>query len=692
MAIERTLLHQQIDEVFDNGGLLNFVFDKNHKDIPDCKYSRRDDQVRMSMTIADGLTMTDKLGRPHHSIIEAGTGTGKSFAELVPYALRISQENQGCSPEERKRVLVVTHTTTLQGQLYKDDIPEVQEVLALKDLKFNAVLLKGKGNYVCNKRMKQLFKHPEKLTDNDKAELLTIRQKHCDDRGNLISGDRESFPVKPSDEFWDKINGNAESDCADCPFREKQCYYHAIKTSAKNADIMIGNHALLLNDLVSRWKTGTGTVPEYHYLVIDEAHHVEQMLVEYFSTSVSNSDLYRVKRNIDWIIKETKNEKLKAQILSTYNAFEFEANKIFSFFKTISKGKSIPWDRHKQPMNVKLSEAKKQLVYSLALSQTNTLDSKVIRRIDKTNLSINTLTDNLENFAFNKDDMALFYWIDNDTSGSITLKASPLDANKIVKEVLFDKIPVTLTSATIKLGDNLDLFGEKMGNLAHEEFEQLCVKSPFDYKKNAVFYVPKYAVDGNTGNEDYDEYCIEEMKKLVDLAKGRSFLLFTSSETMKKYKKVLAPYFESKGYPCLMQGEDDRRVLIDKFKKAKNAVLFGGDSFWEGIDIKGRILSMVVMQKIPFNVPNPLSTAKENLVKMARPTEAFKECSVFPAIIKFKQGFGRLIRGHSDGGVVALLDGRVLSRRGTYGKYFLEELPDGMKRTVNFEDLKEYIK
>lgn len=683
----RSLLHDQIDAVFNNGGPLNQVFEMKH---PDSQYSRREDQVRMSMTIATALAKTDQLRKPFHAFIEAGTGTGKSFGELVPYALRISQENQGCSPDEKRRVLVVTHTTTLQSQLYNDDIPEVQEVLSMQGLEFNAILLKGKGNYICTKRMKELIQSPN-LSDNDKEELLNIKQKHCDAQGNLLSGDKEALP-KMSDAFWSKINGSSEVECDNCPYKDKHCYYNAIKSSAKNADIMIGNHALLLNDLVSRAKGGNGIIPvDYHYLVIDEAHHVEQMLVDAFSTTVSTDKLTSTKKALNWILeKKVQNVERKKRVSFALSNFEKSVLETFNFFhkEALKQKKSIPWAHDKIPDISALEKTGVALNKEIAELQMRCIDKEVVQKLDKINMRVQSIIRTLSDFALNVNENQ-FHWIDIDEPGVVSLKYAPLDANKIVREVLFDRIPVTITSATIKLGDNLDVFANKLGDLQHNEFEQLCVKSPFDYKKNAVFYVPAYALGAK--DDDYDEYCIEEMRKLVDLANGRSFLLFTSSETMKKYRDILAPYFESKGYPCLMQGDDDRRVLIEKFKKSKNAVLFGGDSFWEGIDIKGRILSMVVMQKIPFNVPNPLSTAKEKLVKAARPKEAFKECSVFPAIIKFKQGFGRLIRGHSDGGVVALLDGRVLSCKDRYGKYFLEELPEGMKRTVNFDELKEYI-
>ena len=153
--------------------------------------------------------------------------------------------------------------------------------------------------------MMELMKHPEKLSDDDKRELLIIKKENCDKNGNLTSGDKSAFPNN-SDEFWAKINGNQESDCSDCPFKGKNCYYHAIKDSARDADIMIGNHALLLNDLVQRWKTGQGTIPDYHYLAIDEAHHVEQMLVDYFASNISSADLKSVERKVYWILTISK--------------------------------------------------------------------------------------------------------------------------------------------------------------------------------------------------------------------------------------------------------------------------------------------------------------------------------------------------------------------------------------------------
>ena len=706
-----TLLHRQIEETFNNGGLLNRVFDEKFAGNPDAKYGRRDDQVNVSLTIANSLAKTEELGRPHHAVIEAGTGTGKSFAELVPFAFKIAEENKGKPDDEKKRVLIVTFTTALQRQLYVEDIPDVQKVLSYKGYKVNAVLLKGKGNYICTKRLldlgkilnsnDQAVKVNAGITPEDEKAFKNLMDLDCDAESNLMTGDREALNSKPSDEFWSKICGDSESDCESCPYAKGACYYKTIRESAANADIIIGNHASLMNDLVLKWKTGKGgAIPvDYHYLAIDECHHVEHMLVEQFSTSISSKIVGTIKRKIGFLKAENKKaggtikEDRLIAVERAFENFKIEANKIFDFFKKVSYGKSTHWDHKITPNNCNLKEATDTVVYELAqiLARLNTReDRKLTQKIDGLMKNLNETREKLLDFAYHTVPNDLFYWIDNDTPGVITLKASPLDANKMMKEVLFDKIPVTMMSATIKLGDNLDLFAQKIGELKPSEFEQLCVKSPFDYKKNAVFYVPPYALSGKGDTAEYHEYCINEMKRLVELAEGRTFLLFTSNQTMQQYRKILEPHFKQLGYPCLVQGDDDKGTLVKKFKEAKGkVVLFGGDSFWEGIDVKTKILSMVIMQKIPFDVPNPLSNAKKSSIQGLPGRDAFLECCIFPAIVKFKQGLGRLIRGTSDRGVVALLDSRILTER--YGECFVKEIPDGMKKTTNFEDLYEYI-
>lgn len=706
-----TLLHRQIEETFNNGGLLNKVFDEKFAGNPDAKYGRRDDQVNVSLTIANSLAKTEEFGKPHHAVIEAGTGTGKSFAELVPFAFKIAEENKDKPDDEKKRVLIVTFTTALQRQLYVEDIPDVQKVLSYKDLKVNAVLLKGKGNYICTKRLIDLgkilssddaeVKLKAGVTPEDEQSFKSLMSLDCDSECNLMTGDREALNSKPSDEFWAKICGDIESDCESCPYAKGACYYKTIRESAANADIIIGNHASLMNDLVLRWKTGKGgAIPvDYHYLAIDECHHVEHMLVDQFSTSVSSKIVGSIKRKITFLKKENEKAGMaikKERIISVDNAFKtfaYEADKIFNFFKKVSYGKSISWDHKVTPTECNLKEATDKIVFELAeiLARLDTReDRKLVQKIDGIIKLLNETREKLLDFAFHTVSNDLFYWIDNDTEGVITLKASPLDANKMMKEVLFDRIPVTMMSATIKLGPDLNLFANKIGDLTPDEFEQLCVKSPFDYEKNAVFYVPPYALSAKGETDEYHEYCLNEMKRLVELAEGRTFLLFTSNQTMQKYRQILEPHFKKLGYPCLVQGDDDKGTLVKKFKEAKGkVVLFGGDSFWEGIDVKTKILSMVIMQKIPFDVPNPLSNAKAKRIQADPNRDEFLECSIFPAIVKFKQGLGRLIRGTSDRGVVALLDSRILTTR--YGHYFIEEIPDGMKKTTNFEDLYEYI-
>ena len=564
----------------------------------------------------------------------------------------------------------------------------VQKVLKDMGLSFKSALYKGKGNYLCTQRFIKLLN--TKLNDADQKEMdkiapSLIKDNHLD----LEKCDKEAMPIKPSDEFWEKINIGLDSSCYGCPYKDTGCYYHSIRAGSQDADIYVGNHAMLMQDLKMRLKTGKGTLPEYDYVVIDEAHHVEMGLAEDFSSKIEITALWGIQKTIEWLIELPTIKQARATVIkNSYLSFRKEVLKVFDFFKKQCKGESIPWSHQVIPTGIDLDNTTSELLTNIAKVLMNTTKPGDRNRMNSVTNRILALVKDLKAFALNEADSDYFFNIKYDRAKDvISLLMTPLNGGELMNKVLFSRVPVIISSATIKVGENLDVFGQKIGNLAPTEFEQLCVDSPFDYKKNSIFYIPANALGSK--EEGYDKYCQEEMKRLVDLSRGRAFLLFTSKTTLDQYYKVLAPYFKSKGFECFKQGDTDRNTLVNQFKKSKHGVLFGGDSFWEGVDVPGRILCNVIMQKLPFNTPDPISQAKEALVKAAN-RDAFVECQVFPAIIKFKQGVGRLIRDKNDGGVITLLDGRVFLRK-NFGKYFIQALPKGMGKTVEFEDLAPFV-
>jgi ATP-dependent DNA helicase DinG len=686
MANYKSSLHKDIDDVFKSGGYLSRHFNG---------YSPRPPQIQMTETIADAIAITkynlsNDEQKMHHAIVEAGTGTGKSFALSIPLAITIARENAARKPGERQhKGLIVTATTTLQSQLYKKDLPLVQKVLKDMGLTFKSALYKGKANYLCTQRFMKFLNG--NMSSSDREEMSKILPGITDKDNNLDleKCDKEAMPIKPSDEFWEKINIGLESSCYGCPYKDTGCYYHAIRNGSQDADIYVGNHAMLMQDLKMRLKTGKGTLPEYDYVVIDEAHHVEMGLAEDFSSKIEKTALWGIGKTIEWLVNLKEIKQSRAIVIeNAYKSFQKEVLKVFDFFKKQCNGQSIPWSHQIIPTGINLDGTASELLTNIAKVLMNTTKPGDRNRMNSVTNRILALVKDLKAFAFNDADSDYFFNIKCDRNGGdVSLLMTPLNGGELMKKVLFDRVPVIISSATIKVGENLDVFGQKIGNLYPTDFEQLCVDSPFDYEKNSIFYIPADALGSK--EQGYDQYCQNEMKRLVDLSKGRAFLLFTSKTTLEQYYKVLAPYFKTKGYECFKQGDTDRNTLVNQFKKSKHGVLFGGDSFWEGVDVPGRILCNVIMQKLPFNTPDPISNAKQALVKAAG-RDDFLECQVFPAIIKFKQGVGRLIRDKNDGGVITLLDGRVFLKK-NFGKYFIQALPKGMGKTVEFEDLAPFV-
>lgn len=683
MANYKSSLHKDIDDVFKPGGFLSQHFDR---------YSPRPPQLAVTDTIANAISQTKETGTIHHAIVEAGTGTGKSFALSIPLAITIARENKNRNEGERQhKGLIVTHTTTLQSQLYRDDLPLVKKVLQDMGLSMKVALYKGKGNYLCTQRFMKFLQ--SEMSQKDKDEMGQLLPNLTDKNHNLCleNCDKEMLPTKPSDELWEKINIGMDSSCYGCPYKDKNCYYHLLRDDSQNADIYVGNHAMLMQDLKSRLKTGKGTLPEYDYVVIDEAHHIEAGLAEDFSSKIEMTSLWGIGKTVDWLLSQDfVKDSQKIVIKDNYLAFRNEVLKVFDFFKKQCNKTSIPWAHQVIPKGIQLSETAITFNESIARIAMNIAKQADRQRVSSIINRVNSLKVDLCTFMYkSKDTENYFFNIKYDrTKDVVSLLITPLNGGELMNKVLFSRVPVVIASATIKVGDNLDIFAQKIGNLKHDDFEQLCVNSPFDYKSNSMFYIPADAMGAKEAG--YDEYCQKEMKRLVDLSKGRAFLLFTSKTTLEQYYKVLGPYFKSKGYSCFKQGEADRKTLVNRFKKSKNGVLFGGDSFWEGVDVPGKILCNVIMQKLPFNTPDPISIAKEALVEAAG-RDAFVECQVSPAIVKFKQGVGRLIRDKKDRGIITLLDGRVFMSK-NFGKYFINALPDGMGKTVNFEDLASFVK
>lgn len=664
MAISLEELQTKVEQAFANDGPFSHIFEGYHY---------RSDQVALAQTIAKGLA----LGKAAFG--EAGTGTGKSFATLIPAAIYAALEN--------KRVLVVTHNIALQQQLYDGDVPIVQQVLDMLGLTFKPALLKGKSNFLCTKHLAQEMKKKDPvLLDELKSVLSDIRN----EQGAIVIGDRDKMSVQPSIPLWSKISVHANTDCSNCPFKQNQCFIEHNKQKAIESNLIISNQFMLMNDLVKRRKNNyapnSGTLPDYDVLIVDEAHHLEEVASGSLGRTVEMALVQKLLGRMRKAFSSTGplkdyHPQRRMKMLEQFNVFEAFYKDLFKEArKRLDKGKAFS-DFIETPYTLDI-QVVKQTELDVLRNKGFLNDPKVTKVLDGFASTLNEMYETifLIQNGVREDNPEFIYWANKQGDDLAVLNATPLEVNKTLREGLFDRMPVILSSATMKFDSDIDFFAKKVGSLEPHEYESIFIPAPFNYEEQVCFYVPSNALDcPPSGNreavEAYDKYCQNEMYELVKMSKGRAFLLFTSNTAVNQYYDILAPKFEAMGYKCFRQGGDlDRNQMISEFISHGNAVLFGANSFWEGISVKGRELSLVVVHKIPFDVPNPITKAREVKIK-ENGGNIFLEGQVFPAIIKYKQGFGRLIRHEKDKGVFCVLDGRIFSKKDSYGKYFLRGTP-----------------
>lgn len=663
MSITPEELAQLVDDAFKPSGPFSKIFPM---------YQLRKDQVLMAQVIAKGLA-TGKA-----AFAEAGTGTGKSFGSLIPAALFAAKEG--------KRVLVVTHNIALQQQLYDGDIPIVQKVLDIMGLEFKPALLKGKGNFVCTKGLQDTIKKKDPADREELQKFLKDARKD----GRIVIGDKDKLSYQPAPEFWAKISVTPETDCTDCPFKENGCFPRHNKKLAAEGNLIISNQFMLMNDLVARkkanWAPNSGTLPDYDVLIVDEAHHLEEVASDFLGHKIEWQPVRKLIGRMRYAF--SANGPLKDYFPERRQKVFGMINELETFYLDILKDVRKYLDDKKKyadflekPLKGDI-EFLKKLSYEILFNKTRVEDQKTQKLLDG---FVSSLDDLYKDAAVIQDGIIndsreFVIWCQREGEESAHIKATPIAVNKYLREGLFDRMPVVLTSATMKFDSDISFFARKVGCLEEGEYESVFIDAPFDYENKVCFYVPKHAVDAPKGSDIegqkiYDEYCLNEMYELVKMSRGRAFLLFTSNTAVKQYYDVLAPKFEAMGFKCFRQGGDiDRNQMIAEFRAHGNAVLFGAATFWEGISVPGRELSLVVIHKLPFAVPNPVSKARETNIK-ANGGDVFLEGQVFPAIIMYKQGFGRLIRHEKDKGVFCMLDGRIFSKKDRYGKYFLRGTP-----------------
>jgi len=608
-------------------------------------YEFRPSQIRMADAVYEALD------GQNHAIIEAGTGTGKTIAYLLPALLH------------GRRILVSTGTKTLQDQIFYKDIPLLESII---ERPIRAAYLKGRSNYLC--RLKLETAHSEGLFTP--RELRSFKQilKWAE---STETGDRSELGEDGEDaELWGRLDARRErclgSKCIDYD----RCYLTLMRQKAMEADIVIVNHHLFFADLaIRKSENAVGILPDYSAVIFDEAHELEDIATEYFGFHVSN---YRIAELVGDAKRLAEKSETEVEDLS---GVQRASDYFFNTLALMGDGRHLVHDfQGLSGMDSLIGalrdagrELKKQEDFSGMWETLARRAGELVSELEVFRCGT------LENYVS---------WIERRGRG-VFLEACPVDVSGMLRERLFERIPsCVLTSATLTVGESFEFFRQRIGM---EEGRELSLSTEFNVRSQTMMYVPKGMPDYR--HPSYLNRAAQEIRSILNASHGRAFVLFTSYQQMLAVYELVATHVP---YPCLLQSRNaGKSRLLDEFKVTPNAVLFATSSFWQGIDVKGEALSAVIIDKLPFQVPSdPLVSARIARVEREGGS-AFSDYQVPHAILRLKQGLGRLIRSKSDRGILSILDNR-LSTKG-YGKLFMASLPD-YAVTDNIEDLVEFMK
>jgi ATP-dependent DNA helicase DinG len=620
-------------------------------------YEFRKGQLEMAQAVERALA------DQRHLIVEAGTGTGKTLAYLLP-ALR------ACAATGR-RVIVSTGTKNLQEQLFFKDVPFLESLLG----PLAVCYMKGRANYLCRHKLFALRNQP--ILSG--LEEISQYQAIADWEKTTETGDRAEIDDLPeASPLWARLDARSEACLGQtCPDYQR-CFITEMRRRAAESDVVIVNHHLFFADMAVRQHAGgapdAGVLPEATVVIFDEAHELEDTASSYFGVSLSNVRLEELARDVETLLRARK--ELNAEVVTAAQMIRERARMFFAALptRTDSRGDGfgsggdgrIPFTNREEFLE------RQGDVYLGVLNALRRMEGELERvqsAEDAQPLRRRTaaVREQLK-FLMESQDRNTVFWLERRSGRQISthLQATPIDVSEILRELLFEAYPsVVLASATLTVQGGFTHMRKRLGL---DEARELVVPSHFRYPQQALLYLPPDMPDPR--EPEFQDQAARRIRQMLEITRGRAFCLFTSYQQMRElYERLLS---EVK-YPLLLQGTAPRKALLEEFRGTPNAVLFGTSSFWQGVDVQGEALSCVIVDRLPFAVPSdPVVQARMRAIEEAG-GKPFFEYQVPSAVIALKQGFGRLIRSLDDRGVLMLLDPRLERQR--YGRIFLESLP-----------------